>query len=219
MRVLRMSLQLRLLALVGALAIVAAGVGIAMAAIPDASGVITACYMKSGGTLRVIDPSVTKCRTSETMLQWSQNGEQPGQVPGALTQTDVYQTSDTDEPLHMTNKGEWYTVSTIHKPAGGWWDNAAITASINIGNGNQAATAGRVVVKCMLPGGGMVFPLDKGSFGTENVSVSYSGGDPDIVLKCQLDSVYQPSDPPYDVTVGWATVSVVPASSVNFVNH
>jgi hypothetical protein len=50
--------------------------GIAYAQIPS-GGVISGCYTSSGGTLRVIDPSTTKCRTGETSLQWNQQG-----VPG-----------------------------------------------------------------------------------------------------------------------------------------
>ncbi len=46
---------------------------VAFAAIPS-DGVINGCYSKSGGTLRVIDASVTKCKTGETSLSWNQTG-------------------------------------------------------------------------------------------------------------------------------------------------
>jgi hypothetical protein len=56
---------------------IGAGVGgVAYATIPN-DGVINTCYLRSGGTLRVIDASVTKCKTSETALSWNQAG-QPG---------------------------------------------------------------------------------------------------------------------------------------------
>lgn len=45
--------------------------GIVYATIPDSSGVIHACYAKSGGTLQVIDDSVTTCRGNETSLSWN----------------------------------------------------------------------------------------------------------------------------------------------------
>jgi hypothetical protein len=51
--------------------------GIAFATIPDASGVIHVCYMKSGGALRVIDDGVTNCKQGETALEWNVQG-----VPG-----------------------------------------------------------------------------------------------------------------------------------------
>lgn len=57
-------------AVAGAVAVFALG-GVAYATIPSADGVITTCYVKSGGTLRVIDASVTECRGSESMLTWS----------------------------------------------------------------------------------------------------------------------------------------------------
>ncbi|MBO9523504.1 MAG: hypothetical protein J7518_18390 [Nocardioidaceae bacterium] len=52
--------------------------GVAYAAIPSANGTISGCYMKSGGTLRVIDPTNAKCKTSETSLTWNIQG-----LPGA----------------------------------------------------------------------------------------------------------------------------------------
>jgi hypothetical protein len=81
------------LAIVGALAV--AG-GIAYATIPDASGVIHACYNKAGqGTLRVIDTEKSQtCANSEAPLSWSQTGPQGQQGPQGLTgptgPSDVY---------------------------------------------------------------------------------------------------------------------------------
>jgi hypothetical protein len=46
------------------------------ASIPGPSGVITGCYNKSGGTLRVIDSSVTNCGSNETKITWNQVGPQ-----------------------------------------------------------------------------------------------------------------------------------------------
>lgn len=61
-------------------------VGVAYATIP-ANNVITACYTKSGGTLRVIDPAVTNCKASETLLTWNVAGAVgpagPAGPPGA----------------------------------------------------------------------------------------------------------------------------------------
>ena len=62
--------------LVGAV-VAASMAGTAYATIPGGDGAIHSCYTKSGGTLRVIDASVTKCKSTETSLNWSQQG-----VPG-----------------------------------------------------------------------------------------------------------------------------------------
>lgn len=47
--------------------------GIVMGTIPSGN-IIDACYTRSGGSLRVIDASVTKCGKSETSLAWNVQG-------------------------------------------------------------------------------------------------------------------------------------------------
>jgi hypothetical protein len=47
--------------------------GLASATIPS-NNVIDACYSRSGGSLRVIDATVTKCGKSETSLAWNVQG-------------------------------------------------------------------------------------------------------------------------------------------------
>ena len=46
----------------------------ALATIPDANGVFHGCYLKSGGSVRVIDDSVTMCKSGETAIAWSVTG-------------------------------------------------------------------------------------------------------------------------------------------------
>jgi hypothetical protein len=57
--------------------VAAASAGAAYATIPGSDGVIHGCYAKSGGAVRVIDASVTNCKSGETSLNWDQHG-QPG---------------------------------------------------------------------------------------------------------------------------------------------
>jgi len=52
----------------------------AFGAIPGAGGVIHGCYLKNGGTIRVIDAPASTCKATETALDWNQQG-QPG-APG-----------------------------------------------------------------------------------------------------------------------------------------
>jgi hypothetical protein len=47
--------------------------GVALATIPSGN-VIDACYSRSGGSLRVIDATVTKCAKTETSLAWNVQG-------------------------------------------------------------------------------------------------------------------------------------------------
>src|SRR5215469_84868 len=60
-----------------------AGVLPVHATIPDAKGVIHGCYSKSGGSIRVIDDSVTSCNANETSLTWNTAGPVgPAGLPG-----------------------------------------------------------------------------------------------------------------------------------------
>ena len=58
-----------------------ASVGVAYATIPDSSGVIHACYTRSGGALYVIDDSVTTCSSKQTSLNWNVQGPTGPQGP------------------------------------------------------------------------------------------------------------------------------------------
>ena len=65
---------------VGLVASLAIVVVVVHAAIPDASGVIHACY-RANGNLRLVDKS--SCTSSETALTWNQTGPQgPAGAPG-----------------------------------------------------------------------------------------------------------------------------------------
>lgn len=61
--------------------VTAVSAGAAYATIPGGDGVIHGCYAKSGGTLRIIDASVTKCKDGETALNWNQQGTPGPQGP------------------------------------------------------------------------------------------------------------------------------------------
>lgn len=73
-----------LAAAAGALAATALAGGIALAAIPDAGGVINACYRVSEddqkGQLRVVNDAAN-CRTNELPISWNQTGPQGTQGP------------------------------------------------------------------------------------------------------------------------------------------
>jgi collagen triple helix repeat protein len=80
-----MAADLRRLPVSGLAAIVIAGaLAVVHTAIPDSAGVIHACYTKSGGSLRVIDSSVTSCGQNETALTWNNVGPRgPQGLPGS----------------------------------------------------------------------------------------------------------------------------------------
>ena len=67
----------RLLVCLSTVSALALGGGIAWAAVPDSSGVITGCYEAGGqGDLRIID-AADSCKRNEIRLTWNQQG-QPG---------------------------------------------------------------------------------------------------------------------------------------------
>ena len=76
-------------------------VTIALAAIPDASGVIHACYT-SKGTVRVVN-SAADCKNNETALPWNQTGPQgiPGPVQPFIDETVTFVTA-VFEPIAFT---------------------------------------------------------------------------------------------------------------------
>ena len=55
--------------------VLAVGLGLAYASIPDNSGVIHGCYTPTTGSLRVIDPSAgAACWPNERVIAWNQQG-------------------------------------------------------------------------------------------------------------------------------------------------
>jgi hypothetical protein len=136
-------------------AVVAASLaGTAYATIPGGDGVIHACYTKSGGTLRVIDASVTKCKSTETSLDWSQRG-----LPGPK--------GDPGEPGPPGPQGEqgnpgsagpgarWAEVTTIGPDAtiaaqsGGFSITSEATGTFTLDTG--ASTQGKAALASIRP--------------------------------------------------------------------
>jgi hypothetical protein len=89
--------------------------------------VIHGCYSKSGGTLRVIDRSVTNCKaTVEPALDWNRQGpagpagpKGDAGAPGVSTATFAFgdiETNLTDAPQKVASKsvpaGSWVAVAT-----------------------------------------------------------------------------------------------------------
>jgi len=74
----------RLVVLGGAILAVAVAAGFAVASIPDASGVLHACYKKEKGQLRLVE-SAADCLPSELAITWSQTGPTGAQGPTGAT--------------------------------------------------------------------------------------------------------------------------------------
>jgi hypothetical protein len=85
--------------------------GIAWAMIPSSSGVITACYTKKDGSLRVIDAEAgDACKAKETTLTWNQAGPSPPPPP-PLGSVDIdYVEKTTDVSITQVTPGTAVTV-------------------------------------------------------------------------------------------------------------
>jgi hypothetical protein len=119
--------------------------GTAYATIPGGDGVIHSCYAKSGGALRVIDASVTNCKSGETSLNWSQQGlpgppgpqgekgeqGEPG-PPGPAGAVDSFGASNDSDFVPLKAGGQ-VTVISKDVPAG----NYAVFAAGEVANGTN----------------------------------------------------------------------------------
>jgi len=136
--------------------------GIAYANIPDAGGVVHACYKKSSpnqGTLRVIDTEKAQtCSNSETQLDWSQTGPQGPQgiqgqqgpqgiqgIQGPSGASHAY--SDTNTPALTPIAPNSNTITQLTLPAG----NYVVSATGSVVQSGFFNTAGsNNDVKCSL---------------------------------------------------------------------
>ena len=137
--------------------------GVAYATIPT-NGVISACYAKSGGNLRVIDSSTGSCSSKETSLAWN--------VQGATGPTGPKGAEGPAGPAGPSGVSGYEVVSEHQtRTPGSFSDTNAFGDQI-------ACPSGKVPV-----GGGMVGSTFKGntSTGTADLLTSrpYSFTDPD----------------------------------------
>jgi hypothetical protein len=55
-------------------ALIGASTAAAVGAIPNGDGVISGCYSNTNGDLRLIDPALDECKSSESALAWNRTG-------------------------------------------------------------------------------------------------------------------------------------------------
>lgn len=65
---------------VAALTVLVGAAVVAWAGIPDGAGTIHACYDKSNGLVRIVEPESTECRRGELAIEWAVQG--PAGEPG-----------------------------------------------------------------------------------------------------------------------------------------
>jgi hypothetical protein len=176
-------------ALLAALMAAVATAGIASATIPS-NGVIDACYSKSGGTLRVIDSTVTKCGKQETSLAWNVQGPvgpqgEPGPVgpegpAGANGVSAGFGVSAEDDLEIDSSTLAGIVVLSRTMPAG----NYVVTARLNVFGGVAAGA-------CWISGDRATFTISDVSpevHLTVTAGVAHGGGA--IDLRCSKASFF-----------------------------
>jgi hypothetical protein len=119
---------------------------LAYATIPDTNGIIHGCYKKSGGTLRVIDDTVSQCDSrAEIPIQWSQTGPQGPAGPAGYSLA----TSATSEGVHLP-PGQFTQILSKDLPAGNW----VISASAIVDYDGATANPNLFLTSCQLRSGG-----------------------------------------------------------------
>jgi hypothetical protein len=103
---------------VAVIALLVALGGVAAASIPGKGGVITACYLKTGGSLRVLNTSSPgasgRCHRNERTLTWNQLGRQG--VKGATgptegTSADIFSNTSQDVTVDATRDASPFTTT------------------------------------------------------------------------------------------------------------
>src|SRR6266702_3408014 len=103
---------------VGAGGVLGLGVGLAVASIPGAGGVIHACYKTSQGQTRIVE-SASDCGASETAIEWNQTGQQGAVGPaGPAGTSDIYFNRNFQDMPLAPFPG--VTVATLSLPGGSY---------------------------------------------------------------------------------------------------
>jgi hypothetical protein len=136
----------------GVLALVVVGVGmggIAYASIPDSSGLISGCYQKNNGNLRVIDSSGKGCGTSEKPLNWSQTGPSGTDGTNGTNGVSGYELVKHEELYQAPFGSDPVAVHSVaHCPSGKFATGGGGDVSFFLSNG---AFIGRGPVLALLP--------------------------------------------------------------------
>ncbi len=188
-------------------AVAAAAASIAMATIPDDSGVIHGCYstLPLSGQLRVVDTATAKsCRANEKPLDWNQQGRRGVTGPtGPAGPSGISQAwfKEASSPAYPNP----FTLLSLSLPAGTYM----VTLT---GEAIDASADGQVRVQCFVPTTAMnasVFVTGQaGSLASSGVVSLASPGSIDV--KCDGDT---PLGAPADaVDVGLTAIEVDTAS-------
>jgi hypothetical protein len=178
---------------------------LAWASVPDGTGAIQACYDKSNGLVRVIDPDVSGCRRGELPIEWAvqgpagepgQQGEQgPQGEPGAGV--DGFTTTFGPTPVPTSNVSTPALVILSGLPQG----PSFATASLNVSNGSGQAVSLICAIGEAGPAYSFAVPGNMSGPGPYTALVSFSGrsNSTGVPLGCHVWG--DPANPVENVTV------------------
>lgn len=125
--------------------------GIALAGVPGGGGVYTACVTKSNGTIRLIDPSLSRsswgshCQSSEQQISWNQTGPTgPAGASGHTGATGPHGSTGSEGPAELESTRFCTPNLCIDADpnsggSGGWgWDAVADSAVTDLTVGKPA---------------------------------------------------------------------------------
>ena len=191
-------------AALGAVAAAFAVSGIAYASIPSPDGVIHGCYTKSGGSLRVIDDSVTNCKSGETSLNWNQTGAR-----GPTGQAGPTGVTGPSGPVGPQGPSSAQSISASFVPLSG----KTTVATMNVGAGAYAIQTKTVVADDAAESVYVFCFLDVNNPADEDISATMVGtGSARQTVVLQLTHTFtsagtitlscQPTNPPNTTNVG-----------------
>ncbi|MGZ8783245.1 MAG: hypothetical protein ACXWZB_07075 [Gaiellaceae bacterium] len=178
---------------------------VAWGSIPDGAGAIHACYHKSNGSVRIIDPDLTECKRGELPIEWDvqgpagepgQQGEQgPQGEPGAGV--DGFTTTFGPTPVPTANVSTPELVILSGLPAG----PSFATVSLNVSNGSGQAVALICAIGEAGPAYSFNVPGNSSGPGPYTALVSFSGraNSTGVPLGCHIWG--DPANPVENVTV------------------
>jgi hypothetical protein len=194
-----------------ALTVLCGAAVVAWGSIPDGGGAIHACYDKSNGLVRIIDPDLTQCRRGELPIEWAvqgpagepgQQGEQgpkgelgpPGE-PGAGVDGFTTTFGPTPVPTANVSTPEFVILSGL--PNG----PSFATVSLNVSNGSGQAVSLICAIGEAGPAYSFNVPGNMSGPGPYIALVSFSGrsNSPGVPLGCHIWG--DPANPVENVTV------------------
>ncbi len=167
---------------------------VVFATIPGPGGVISSCYHKNDGALRIID-SNDQCKSNEEPLSFNQTGQQGPEGPAGPSGTSQVYSIKEPGPFILLNTNGFQSVASKNVPAGSYVIDVKLTAvngDVNKHNIFCTLSTGDTA-EATVPDRNFSFPLDGNlAFGSVKLHDTYTFPDPgtiNVLCRSELMSV------------------------------